>query len=825
MKIRYLITLLPILFVSSVSAQVLSINQFSGINSDDSPLTLQNGQTPDSRNLLTDDGPGVQGRKGFVQYSTESSSGLYEFPLSNGTRYLITKSGSNLKATTDGKFSVLIGTVPTDRIIAVAVLGDKFFYSDTLNGLKYWDGTSVTTSSRTLTFDKLVTFKGRLVGAGKSGSERVLFLSKYLDGTAFTLVTNPSDDDPTQITVSGSLDETIQALYSTFQDKLIYFKKNSFGGLSGSRRSNFALRVYSDSIGVSSVETIRDCDGKLRWLGNNRKVYQFDGATFGIISEDIDNIFINVSQGDASSTSWSQTTQLDFGSGYSNNDVFQDTTTTADVVKLTFPDPFDSFRDGTNGSKPVWDTDSSAIQGVGTSSITSGALDIQAGGHIGDPAATLFYAARQTQAFPNFSAGVTYYFEIKTIGSGPSAVTGNVVYFHLMQGSKVSAGALTAEQGTYFYLAFAPTTTSGQIKILNSKSSSGSPSPFNINLTTTVPCNVSVYIDSAKFQYTINGSSIVQKGTMSWTTGSVFPSFLVQNGNAGGGQNFQVDYFDVVPQTVTFASAVHGDSSLTSWGPFQATTIQTNGTQTFGIRSSTSQLSNSSTFTYTSIIPSAVPTVSVSTWFQINDAFTTTSTGAVNQLSDFTQNFGQGSNVHAASAYIQSRYWLGLAISSASNNGILVYDKQNQWQRYDGYVPEVMSLYNSRLYVGNTNGVFLSESGYADNNVPITAYYTTKTFAPGGFDYFGQYDHLYLTTDNSDDTLTPTFQINNNATDNSFGSSLMNGTLGIQNLKYPFSMAQVQQGKFINMKWSVNGSSFWRILNGDLYFTPSANPD
>lgn len=141
------------------AADVLPINEYKGINTDDSPITLQGGQTPESENVVTDDGFGLKGRKGFVRYSTETSSGLWEFPLSNGTRYLITKSGGTLKATTDGNFSVYIGTVPTDRTVAGSVLGDRFYYSDTLNGLKYWTGSAVVTSSKTMTFDKLVTWK------------------------------------------------------------------------------------------------------------------------------------------------------------------------------------------------------------------------------------------------------------------------------------------------------------------------------------------------------------------------------------------------------------------------------------------------------------------------------------------------------------------------------------------------------------------------------------------------------------------------------------------------------------------------------------------
>jgi hypothetical protein len=278
------------------------------------------------------------------------------------------------------------------------------------------------------------------------------------------------------------------------------------------------------------------------------------------------------------------------------------------------------------------------------------------------------------------------------------------------------------------------------------------------------------------------------------------------------------------------SAAIDFGTAITSMGAVAVNDSKSSGSDiTYQFNSSSS--SSVSLFISTNWVtftPGAIPSQSFTSaqrYGAVRSSFTVSESTHIALLNAVTFSWTEGSNIRAASAYINSRYWLGLAISSTSNNGVLVFDKQNQWQRYDGYVPEAMSLYNSRLYVGNSNGIFLAESGYSDNGTPITAYYTTKTFAPAGFDYFGQYDHLYLTTDNSDDVLAPTFQINNNATDNSFGSAAMNATTGIQNLKYPFSIADVQQGKFINMKLSVVGSSFWRILNGDLYFTPSANPD
>ena len=902
--------LLVLLSITARAEEVLSINQFSGLNTDSSPLTLSNGQTPDSRNVITDDNPGLQGRKGFIRFSSSPASGnLWEFPLSNGTRYLITIDNGNLKATTDGEFDILIGTVPTDRTVAGAVLGDKFFFSDTLNGLKYWNGTSVTTSSKTMTFDKLVTFKGRLVGAGKSGSERVLFLSKYLDGTNWTLVTDPGDDDPAQITVSGSLDENIQALYSTFQDKLIYFKKNSFGGLSGSRRSNFALRVYSDSIGVSSVETIRDCDGRLRWLGNNRKIYEFDGANFGVISEDIDNIMSNVSQGDANSRSLSLTTESDFSGGTSSPTNFLTSTATIGSIVLSTGDP-------------------SIFTDTSQSDFASGTLVNISTTRVADSIALATYTTSPTDILQNNVTLVTTnsnligqsfyistYSIVNSISVWANATVGTgcfpTLYFKNYHPNGPSYGSILAttsglsggankktldtltglpsnyavSPGSYSivvdscnssnYLTYSYDSDSyGQGMMGNSSGwISGNDMRFEVDLSPATVFYDTGTIISRTFDvghttnsYIWNWDNLTSGigGTFPTSTGYV--TFYTQSSSDSinwdspisvstdmtptSGVKRYIRYLSTItttapisysplvsdvtlqttskrrPSGVYTSPAVDFGTSISQLGPFVAADQTSGGSITYKYQTSTN--SSTSLFLSTGWIPITsgnTSTDSVRRYAAVQSSFTATSGTKTFSLDALTFNFTEGSSIKASAGYIDSRYWLGVAYSSTSNNRVLVYDKLRQWQMYDGYVPEVMGLYNSRLYVGNTNGVFLSESGYSDNGSPIVSYYKTKTYAPSGYDLFTKYNYLYLTTDNSDNTLAPTFEIDGNGTDNSFGSTTMNSGTGIQNLKYPFSAGNVQQGKFINMTYTSTGSSFWRLLNANLYFDRDVVPD
>ena len=319
----------------AVVEQVLHVNQFGGMMNDIDPLALPDGVAADSENVITDLGNGIQPREGYISYSTEPSKALWVFAKSNGTRYLITHSGNSLKADSGNKtFAVTISTVAPSIVTAGSQLGDYFYFCNTVDGLKRWDGTTVSVASATMTMNQLVTWKGRLVGAGKPGAERTLFISRYLDGTAWTLAIDPSDDDPAQITVGGSLDENITGLYASYKDLLIWFKNTSFGGLFGSRRSNFALRTFSESVGTNHPGTVRDCDGLLRFLGPRRTVWEFDGSNLTKISEGNNELFDTIINGESNSRTATITNQADYEAG--TNAGLNTTSTPGSIILSTW---------------------------------------------------------------------------------------------------------------------------------------------------------------------------------------------------------------------------------------------------------------------------------------------------------------------------------------------------------------------------------------------------------------------------------------------------------------------------------------------------------
>lgn len=797
--------LLILFFPSKIFAEVLSINQFSGLNTDDSPLTLLNGQTPDSENVITDDGPGLYGRKGFVIHSTESCSNLWSFPKSDGTRYLITLSGNTLKATTGTTFNISISTVDTNVTTVATPLGDRWYFANTTDGLKYWDGSSVYVASTAMKVNQLVTFKGRLAASGLSASPRTIFLSKYLDGTNFTAPVNPADTDAAEIVISGNLDEKIQSLYATFQDKLVWHTPTSFGSIYGTRRSNFINRTHSDSIGISGSESVRDCDGKLRWLGQGRKVYEFDGSNFYPITTNVDNLFSSISQGDSASRTNLQTTQSDWNVGTFDNTIYVDTETVAGSIQATFPDGFSELRDGTNGTKNVW-TEYQSGTITGSVNTTGETLNIVcAGSQLG------IQSVRTTSLLGDFSAGTTYHFNINSIPVDSGSLSR--LYFTIRPTLPTPPGSFHGSAALTFAV-LSTTTGRGYINLLSITGQSG---PTAMTTDFVIPAIVDVYFSSTNYNIIIDGVSKLS-GTHTATTGRQYVGIGYQKGNSGSGTAV-IDNFGIAPQTFTYTSqSISIGTAITRWSAATINdSVSTDGaTITYGFGSSASP----SITSYSSIVSGGIPSVSTAAYAKFVATFTVTNSTAEARLDDFATNWQEGSNIRLASAYYNQRYWLGVSISSTSNNRVLVYDKASQWQRYSGINPTSMVIHGSVLYFGNTTGIFEAESGYSDNGISINSYYKTSDRAPLGVDYWSKLLKLYMTTENSGSTLSTSYYVNGINTAYSLSDYVMSTSNGHQNFKLPFSVSEIQIAKMVGIKWTVTGTSFWRIINANVYFDP-----
>lgn len=744
------------------------------------PLALEDSMAADSENVITDLGNGVQPRDGYIAYSTEPSKALWVFAKSDGTRYLITHSGNSLKADSGSKeFAVVISTVAPSIVTAGSQLGDYFYFCNTVDGLKRWNGSTVTIASATMTANQLVTWKGRLVASGKPSSERTLFISRYLDGTAWNLATDPSDDDPSQITVGGSLDENITGLYASYKDLLIWFKNTSFGGLFGSRRSNFALRTFSESVGTNHPGTVRDCDGLLRFLGPRRTVWEFDGSNLTKISEGNNEMFDAIINGESNSRTATVTSQADYDAG--TNTQTSTIFTPGAVVISTYSLPIQnaSFESGSGSTADNW-----TYSGRSSLAAYDGSYGMIGSSDYLSPSGQDCGRDQTTS-----DAEVTLYVDAVTFQSFPFRVTTSWQEFSISYPPYLGGN-------TSIHLAFAK-----QVGV--AVGSCGG-----------VPINY--FSSSDMFAY--DGSSI---------------TFYAK---AYGTSNKQIAYDFFVGQTLHKSSGVFVSdtqsigSAISSWNVFQRDETLNDGTITYGFYTDTDTTKTIGgdglpvAGTYTSsqtITNNTIPTISTAPYafFSAKFDITASTQNPTNDRMSIT--WDEGSSLKAKSVWTKQRYWLSTSrASTAYNDTVFVYDRQKQWQRYTGLNALDIQLHNSYPMIGSASGISQGEIGTNDAGAAITSSYTTKYFFPNGAEMRAYIRELWMTTTHSDATLSTYLYHDGAAAPITLGAFVMNGQEGYQVKKLPIPAGDLQLVRHVAIKWNVSGTERWKILNGSLYFDP-----
>lgn len=952
----FLLALLAGFARAEIPYKVMPVGEFGGLNTDDSELTLGGGgqgrdQSPDSMNVLTDEGPGLRPRLGFVDVSTEAATDFWVLPHSNGTRFsIIIGSDGLLKADTgDGLYDIYLSTVPTGQRVAGAALGDVFYFSDATNGIKQvtFSGLTptVTEANTAIKATILAAFKGRLWAAGIPGEERGIRGSEYLVGSNFTLpvISNPPDTDPVALTATGALDEPVRVLFP-FQDKLMFMKEHSFGGIYGSRRSNFQVRIFSETSGSAYPDSVQDCDGELRWLGPSRTIWGWAGGVFSpqnLLSKDIDAILAGTAQGDANARSFTWTTQADFDRGTNNwtsnvatvNSVVLSTfgrvdTTDADFAAGTLTDVttatvsgslyinptstlFDDFSDGDFSANPVWtrwgqttldsmwSVSSNRLRQAYSGSNNASVLATTTTAAIGEW--SVFVDRGSVSSFSrqefgvliggfqasNGSSGANRPCSGYMVGASQSAAgirrlgtcpANTSTFISLVSGSfDVDDSTFTIRRnslgmislwldGVMVASATDTTYTSASYFVIDPLVASGEQSFFDniyfpapvqsgtfISLTGTTTLSTPLWIPTS---YTgsandgtlsvgtqVSDDGAVWDSSVAWTSGSAPASAskpyirytvdMVVSSTATSEPVFQDAELAARNSTGTWVSDSIPTDGMSAQGVFDADQVLNDGVIGYSVYSdsdSAKTVTNGipvvGTFLSSQTVVSGDPvTLSTSAYMFVGSTFTI-SVGTQNPtLAAATLNWQTGNTLRVASAYVNQRYWLGVSISSTSNNRVLVYDRNREWQLYTGINAVAMGIYGSRLYFSNPLGIFQAETGTDDDGAAISAYYRTPTYIPSESpDVGGSFSLMRLTTEESAATLATTFRVNGGATEYSLGSMAMNATDGFQNFKLPFPTAEVKLGKYISFRFAVSATTDWRILSANLYGVPDIEP-
>ena len=805
--------LLPVLFLNGISwAESLNLGPFRGLDTDNDPLFVKTGMAADARNILTDTNEGLGPRMGFVQFSTESGSGgPWVFPHSDGTRYLITQSSNVLKATEGGtNFTIILGTINTEVRTAGASLGDVFYWSSA-DGLKRWDTNSVTVTSPALNFDNLVVWKGRLAGSGVSGDKRTIYLSEYLNGNNWQLAVDPVDTDPARIQVQGSLDENVSGLYSSYRDMLMWFKANTFGGVLGSRRSNFKSIVFSQSVGSFYPDTVQDCDGELRFLGSRRAVWGFNGADVYKLTKaqeglgGIDTLMNNLIQGESSNKSITHTTQDDFENGVTSGTLDIETSP-GDIINSPQDHkivPDDTFDDNEYDTNPTWTVRH------GTYIATDGSL------RAGTP-----YNTENSIYTPSTYSTGTWTFR------GDFGDTPNSKYFYFM-----SSGTLYHVGGSYLIQIDASSISLVRMSVDGIPYVISGPSICSTSLLSMVSVTRTA---EGVFLTSFTDLNVTEAPMLpAVDTTYTFSNYMIISYRGNGVWTSSITSIETSTLNYTHSSTFTSQTtsigdSASQWGFFSANDARNGASIRYGIYADTNtslDIKDPKTFVASqTIVSGEIPTIAISSYVTMTAEFTRVSTTQTATMYDSKINWVDGNPLRAASLWTNQRYWLGCSIGSPTvNNTVLVMDRNRQWQYWTGINMVGAVMYGGDPYFHNSGGVFKAEVNYDDNGAAIPSYFMTKSFYPSGPNYPTYLDALYLITSKNAETLNTSYYLDGKSTEFTLTDITMNSVTGYQDVKLPFADTSAEQGNTVQFKFAVTGTTNWRLLNANLIFDRDKN--
>lgn len=328
-------------------------------------------------------------------------------------------------------------------------------------------------------------------------------------------------------------------------------------------------------------------------------------------------------------------------------------------------------------------------------------------------------------------------------------------------------------------------------------------------------------------------------GTAPTSAGKQYIRYTVTMSTGGTTNGTALPHVDDVTlaaraSTGTWVSPAIDMSDISSWGSFtEDTTLDgasvsfavytdtdTNITLTNGIPQAASFISSQT------ITDGAIPSISTNAYARVASFFSITNESMDPLNNDIGIQWNEGQQLPVPAAWINQRYWLPMARNSTTNNFVLVYDKNRQWQQYTGINADFTNVYSADLLFGNSGGIFKAETGYNDDSSDIEAYYKTRDFPLAGMDKKFYLNEAYITTAEGLDTMGLTYFVNGRASGTALGSVDMTEEDGIQNRRVPIAAdGVVQQAKATAFKFSVNATTFWRLLNTNFYFRPKAKRD
>jgi hypothetical protein len=823
-KLALLLLLLP----CSLFAEEFKIPDLSqGMWSYPSANKIPDNSASYIQNFLTDIEPMAQERLGYVRRDStvlgnSKSAHVWQFTDNTGTDWIITFSSRTFYKNTAGGTPTSFGlSASADTIPDAAKNLGKIWFVNGTDYLWWFDGTSTGSVSAAPLGTIIEPWRTRIAIASIVGSRSTIRFSEDGSGTSWTL--GGLETDPFSIEIGGANDgEYVRCLKGSYLDAMIVGRKYDLWAVDGFDQSDLTVRNISSQVGCIESRTMEEVDGELVFV-SARGIEAMSGRQIRTISEPIRDISDVIVKNTANIRSNTQTSASDFGAGTMDNSVYLDTNTTPGSVRLTFPDTFETYRDGSNSTKSVWVSSRSyygSLLGVplkSTVTVSGDKLSITMEG------GTLASAYAQTaRALNNYAQGTTYYV---TVSSVPYYNGGlerfNLVFSSLSFSSSGAGAAIPLASDRTSFFGFSWSAANSTSATLSSVSNDKSDASLLTSTTSAIPFNFSVWLSTTNFSYAVNGVQI-KAGSHTWDNRAIYSAIEYRHGGDCTRNvnctdaTLLVDNFGVTPQTATYTSQLISiGNSITSWSVSTISDVKTGGniSYTFG---STSTASIGNITNYATISNGGVPSVSTNPYAAFKAVFSNTLATSTVRLDEYYSSWNEGGLVPSPVAGVYNqRYWLSFTTSTASSpslDAILVWQRNKSFTLFKGIYAASFAIWRDFLYFGNSNNtglVYKYDVGNNDDGANIDSMIVTKSYDLGNFFRDKEFSKAYVGYFGGSDqsgTFTLSYNLNRYGTAYSLGSADLTDEIGQNVGKFWFPLTQLVRGREIQYTLSKTGT-------------------
>lgn len=298
------------------------------------------------------------------------------------------------------------------------------------------------------------------------------------------------------------------------------------------------------------------------------------------------------------------------------------------------------------------------------------------------------------------------------------------------------------------------------------------------------------------------------KATFQTTDTSTSPIF---NDIAVPTSKFQRPFGQYTSPVVTIGSAI------TSWRPLLLSEVKTGGASiVYQFNASTSSsITSFNASSWTTVSNGIVPTNGTAPFAAFRSSFTVTSGTDTAALQDFSFIWQEGSFPAAASVVYDGRYYLSVTTTIAGTptlDTLLVYQRNRTWTMVKGVSTSALSLWQDKMYFGNSVGnglVYQYDVGNNYDGQPILSIIKTKSYDYGVAAHDKSFTDLFLQYDGStakSGSFSTTYDLDHSGSAYPLGSADISEGNGLQSVRMPFTLSNPVEGKELQYTLTKSGT-------------------